>query len=64
LAAAVVQLGGSVFIWHMTELFSTAYCLYAARLKSERPLLVLGFKFHLDLGFGLEVLHRGAVFMM
>jgi hypothetical protein len=38
LAAAVVQLDGSVFIWHMIDWFSTACCLYGARLKSEgRP---------------------------
>jgi hypothetical protein len=38
LAAAVVQLDGSVLIWHMIEWFSTACCLYGARLKSEgRP---------------------------
>jgi hypothetical protein len=35
MAAAVVQLDGSVFIWHMTDWFSTACCLYGARLKSE-----------------------------
>jgi hypothetical protein len=31
LAAAVVQLDGSVFIWHMMDWFSTACCLYGAR---------------------------------
>jgi hypothetical protein len=35
LAAAVVQLDGSVFIWHMIDWFSTACCLYGARSKSE-----------------------------
>jgi hypothetical protein len=38
LAAAVVQLDGSVFIWHMIDWFSTACFLYGARLKNEnRP---------------------------
>jgi hypothetical protein len=38
LAAAVVQLDGSVFIWRMIDWFSTACCLYAARSKNEnRP---------------------------
>jgi hypothetical protein len=40
MAAAVVQLGGSVLIWHMIEWFSMACCLYlyAARSKNEnRP---------------------------
>jgi hypothetical protein len=41
LAAAVVQLDGSVLIWHMTEWFSTACCLYGARLKSEHALYVV-----------------------
>jgi hypothetical protein len=35
MAAAVVQLDGSVLIWHMIEWFSTACCLYGARLKNE-----------------------------
>jgi hypothetical protein len=35
LAAAVVQLAGCVFIWHMTDWFSTACCLYGARFKNE-----------------------------
>jgi hypothetical protein len=35
LAAAVVQLDGSVLIWHMIEWFSTACCLYGARSKRE-----------------------------
>jgi hypothetical protein len=37
LAAAVVQLDGSVLIWHMIEWVSTACCLYlyAARSKNE-----------------------------
>jgi hypothetical protein len=35
LAAAVVQLDGSVLTWHMIEWFSTACCLYAARSKNE-----------------------------
>jgi hypothetical protein len=35
LAAAVVQLDGSVLIWHMMDWFSTACCLYGARSKSE-----------------------------
>jgi hypothetical protein len=38
LAAAVVQLDGSVFIWHMPDWFSTACCLYGARSKSEHAL--------------------------
>jgi hypothetical protein len=39
LAAAVVQLGGPVLIWHiLIEWFSTACCLYAARSKNgSRP---------------------------
>jgi hypothetical protein len=41
MAAAVVQLAGSVLIWHMIEWFSTACCLYGARSKNENkyPLL-------------------------
>jgi hypothetical protein len=35
LAAAVVQLDGSVLIWHMIEWFLTACCKYRARSKSE-----------------------------
>jgi hypothetical protein len=43
LAAAVVQLDGSVFIRHMIDWFLTACCLYGARLKSEgRPYSELG----------------------
>jgi hypothetical protein len=32
-AAAVVQLDGSVLIWHMTDWFSTACCLWGAFKK-------------------------------
>jgi hypothetical protein len=41
LAAAVVQLGGSVLIWRMTGWFSTAcYLLFIwATFKKQRPLL-------------------------
>jgi hypothetical protein len=35
LAAAVVQLAGSVLIWHVVEWFSTACCLYGARSKNK-----------------------------
>jgi hypothetical protein len=42
LAAAVVQLTGSVFIWHMIEWFSTACCLYGHVQKVKgAPVLVL-----------------------
>jgi hypothetical protein len=35
MAAAVVQLDGSVLIWHMMDWFSTGCCLYGTRSKSE-----------------------------
>jgi hypothetical protein len=38
MAAAVVQLDGSVLIWHMINWLSTACCLYGARLQNEGPL--------------------------
>ena len=34
-AAAVVQLDGSVLIWHMLDWLPTACCLYGARSKNE-----------------------------
>jgi hypothetical protein len=33
--SSIVQLDGSVLIWHMIEWVSTACCLYGARSKSE-----------------------------
>jgi hypothetical protein len=41
MAAAVVQLDGSVLIWHMIDWFSTACCLYGARSKNEHALYSL-----------------------
>jgi hypothetical protein len=35
-AAVVVQLGGSVLIWHMIKWVSTACCLYAARSTTTK----------------------------
>jgi hypothetical protein len=35
LAPAIALLDGSVLIWYMTDWFSTAWCLYGARLKTE-----------------------------
>jgi hypothetical protein len=35
LAAAAVQLDGSVLIWHMIDWLPTACCLYGARSKNE-----------------------------
>jgi hypothetical protein len=35
LAAAVIQLDGSVYIWHMIDWVLTACCLYGASLKNE-----------------------------
>jgi hypothetical protein len=43
LAASVVQLDGSVLIWHMIDWFSTALCLYGARFKKmEMPTRACG----------------------
>jgi hypothetical protein len=47
---AVVQLAGSVLIWHMTERVLTACCLYGARSKNgNRPCYPAGALFFSEL---------------
>jgi hypothetical protein len=56
LAAAVVQLDGSVLIWHMMDWFLTACCLYGARLKMKIPTALFSLFSLFALFFSLVVL--------